>query len=100
MSALDRSLFDKRKDSDVRGRKETTKDKSNKKAMGSELQPTLITRVSVVGQGDDTMTPPDQNKKVEDQTMKLKFNVRNSKDCIYCFLVCNIQGCDLHFSGC
>ena len=42
MSTLDRALFDKRKDSDVRGRKKQQKtNQTDKKAMGSEVQPTV-----------------------------------------------------------
>ena len=44
MSTLNRALFDKPKDSDVWGRKKNKKQKTNqtnKKAMGSEVQPTL-----------------------------------------------------------
>lgn len=43
MSTLDRALFDKRKDSDVWGRKKKQQktNQTNKKAMGSEVQPTL-----------------------------------------------------------
>ena len=42
MSTLDRALFDKRKDSDVRGRKkQQNTNQTNKKAMGSEVQPTV-----------------------------------------------------------
>ena len=42
MSTLDRALFDKRKDSDVRGRKKQQKtNQTDKKALGSEVQPTV-----------------------------------------------------------
>ena len=69
--------------------------KNNKKQIKQTKKPWVLKcsqlLVSVVGQGKDTMPPPDQKKKkVEDRTVKL--NVRSSKDYIYCFLVCGIQG--------
>lgn len=64
--------------------------------MGSELQPTLS---ECGGPGRRRNDSPRPKKKVEDQTVKLKFNVRSSKDYFHCFLVCNIQGYGLHFSG-
>ena len=56
--------------------------------MGSEVQSTL----SECGgpRKRHNSSPRPKKKKVEDQTVKL--NVRSSKDYIYCFLVCSIQG--------
>ena len=62
MSALDRALFDKCKDSDVRGRKKQPKtNQTNKKPWVLNCSQLLV---SVVGQGEDAMTPPDQKKKL------------------------------------
>lgn len=57
--------------------------------MGSEVQPTL-SECGGPGKRHNASPRPKKKKKVEDRTVKL--NVRSSKDYIYCFLVCGIQG--------
>lgn len=58
--------------------------------MGSEVQPTLSECGGPGKRHNASPRPKKKKKKVEDRTVKL--NVRSSKDYIYCFLVCGIQG--------